>query len=200
MQSLPPSREKFYTYEDYSKFNDDKRREIINGVIYLMTAPSGKHQEISGSLFLALGNYLIGKKCRVFSAPYDVFLLKDGETKKTASNIVQPDIAVVCDKNKRNIEGCVGTPDLIVEILSPSTGSMDRVKKLNLYQEYSVLEYWIVDPHAQTIERFSFDKDACKYKQVEYFGREDTISPVIFPDLEITLEEIFLPLDEYDLE
>jgi Uma2 family endonuclease len=179
--------------------NDDKRREVINGVIYLMSpAPNRNHQEISGGLFNMFYNYLKGKQCKVYDAPFDVRLPKEGETKDTASNVVQPDILVVCDKNKLDRRGCFGSPDLIIEILSPYTGKRDMTDKYNLYQEHGVLEYWIVDPTHQLIDRFSLDKDTGKYKQGERFYRDETITPVIFPDFTITLDEIFPPLDEYE--
>jgi Uma2 family endonuclease len=189
---------KVYTYEDYCKFNDDKRREVINGVIYLMTAPLREHQKILSNLFLEFGNYLRGKKCEVFPAAFDVRLPKEGETKETASTIVQPDIVVICDRKKLDRRGCFGAPDLVIEILSPSTGKRDMTEKFNLYQEHGVLEYWIIDPYTQRIDRFPLNKDTGKYASPEYFFRDDTISPIIFPDLTISLAEVFPPLDEYE--
>lgn len=189
----------FYTYEDYCKFNDNKRREIINGIIYLMSPGANReHQKISGNLFGLFWDYLRGKKCEVYAAPFDVRLPKEGETKSTVSNVVQPDIFVVCDKNKLDRRGCFGNPDLIIEILSPSTSKRDMTEKFNLYQEHGVLEYWIVDPSNQMIDRFSLNKDTGKYTPPEYFHRDDTITPVIFPDFTIKLEEVFPPFDEYE--
>lgn len=191
--------DKFYTYEDYCKFDDDKRREIIDGVIYLMSpGANSEHQEIAFNLSGIFYNYFKDKKCKAFFAPYDVRLPKEGETKETVSNIVQPDIVVICDRNKIDRRGCFGAPDLAIEILSPSTSRVDKVKKLNLYQEHGIREYWIVDPTNQTIDRFSLDESTGKYKQVEYFGRSDTITPVIFPDFTLKLDEVFPPLDEYN--
>jgi Uma2 family endonuclease len=163
-------------------------------------APNREHQEISGNLIFKFKGYLQGKKCKVYAAPFDVRLPKEGETKETASNVVQPDIVVVCDKNKLDKRGCVGSPDLVIEILSLSTSKRDMKEKFNLYQEHGVLEYWIVDPASQTIDRFSLDKDTDKYKQVEYFSRDDTITPTIFPELQINLTEVFPEIDEYDEE
>ena len=188
--------EKIYTYEDYSKLSGDKRYEVINGVIYLTTAPNDEHQEISGNLYGMFWNYLRGRKCVVRDAPYNVRLPKEGETRTTAKTTVEPDIAVICDRKKLDSKGCFGAPDLIVEILSPSTWKRDKTEKFNLYQEHGVLEYWIVDAANQTIERFTLDKDAGKYKQAEYFDRSDVITPTMFPDLAIKLEEVFPSLDE----
>ena len=189
--------EKFYTYEDYCKFNDDKRREVINGVIYALASPSREHEDIASNLHGIFWSYLRGKKCKVYTS-FDVRLLQKGETKNTASNVVRPDVLVVCDEKKLSRYGCIGAPDLIIEILSPSTSRMDKITKLNLYQEHGALEYWIVDPLHQTIDRFSLDKETGKYKQAEYFARQDTISPATFPDFTINLEEVFPLLDEYE--
>ena len=193
------SQDKRYTYADYYKINDGKRREVINGVIYMMSPGSNSaHQEISISLSSMFWHYLRGKSCKVYEAPYDVRLPKEGETKATVSTVVQPDIVVICDKNKIDRRGCFGSPDLIIEILSPSTAGIDKIKKLNLYQEHGVIEYWIVDAAHQTIDKFTLDKDTGKYNRAETFSREDAISPAIFPDLAIKLEEVFPPLDEYE--
>ena len=191
--------EKFYTYEDYSKINDNKRREVINGVIYAMTAPLRDHQGILMNLSNQFYNYLRGKKCQVYPAPFDVRLPRKGETKVTVSTVVQPDIVIICDKSKLDRRGCVGSPDLIIEILSPSTAGIDKIKKLNLYQEHSIAEYWIVDPSNQVVDKFALDKDTGKYNRAETFSREDAISPTIFPDFTIKLDEVFPPLDEYEI-
>ena len=199
MKDMSQDGNKIYTYADYCKLNDDKRREIINGVIYLMSpAPTSEHQEISVNLSGMFWNYLRGKKCKVYDAPFDVRLPKEGETKETVSTVVQPDIAIVCDKGKIDKRGCFGSPDLIIEILSPYTSKRDKTEKYSLYQEHGVLEYWIADPSNQTIERFYLDKSTRKYKGAEYFDRNDSITPVIFPDFTIKLEEVFPPLDEYE--
>ncbi|MDR1701938.1 MAG: Uma2 family endonuclease [Sporomusaceae bacterium] len=191
--------EKKYTYTDYCKFNDDKRREIINGVIYLMTAPNKEHQEILVNLSTEFNFYLKGKKCKVYVAPFDIRLPKEGETKATVSTTVQPDIVVICDKNKLDRRGCFGAPDLVIEILSPSTGQRDLIDKFNLYQEHGVREYWIVDAAHQIINRFSLDESKTKYNNAEQFFRDDLIIPVIFPDFTIKLADVFPPLeDEYE--
>ena len=178
-------------------YTDDKRREVISGVIYMMTTPAGEHQKILMNLSGMFWSYLRNKNCEVFPAPYDVRLPKEGETKETASTVVQPDIVIICDKKKLDRRGCFGSPDLIMEILSPSTSKRDLTEKFNLYQEHGVKEYWVVDSIHQTIARFSLEQDTGKYKQVEYFHRSHSITPAIFPDFTIKLEEVFPPLAEY---
>ena len=191
--------EKLYTYEDYYKIDDDKRREIINGVIYAMSpGASTRHQEISGSLFREISFYLKWKKCKVYHPPYDVCLPRAGETRRTATNVVQPDIFVVCDRRKIKLWGCFGAPDLVMEILSPSTKKRDMLEKFNLYQEHGVLEYWVVDPFNQSIDRFVLDIETGKYGSAQTFFPDDNITPTIFPDFTIKLSEVFPPIDEYD--
>jgi Uma2 family endonuclease len=138
-----------YTYADYYSWNDGKRWELCEGAPVLMSpAPGRWHQKISGSLFLQFGNFLLGKPCEVYDAPFDVRL-----NPESGDDIVcQPDIAVVCDQSKLNDKCCVGAPDLIVEILSPSTARHDRLRKFNLYLKAGVREYWIVDPDEKTVQ------------------------------------------------
>jgi Uma2 family endonuclease len=200
--SIAIKNDRKYTFEDYLTWNDGKRWEIIDGVAYLMSPmPTLEHQEISGNLFLKIRGYLQGKKCQVFHPPFDVRLSQQDENSKKASSTVQPDITVICDRNKLDSKGCKGAPDLIIEILSPSTSKHDTIRKYNLYERNAVREYWIVDPSNQIIERFSYDDSLGKYKQIEYFARESIISPIIFPDLQINLEEIFPEIiEEYEEE
>ncbi|MDR1701205.1 MAG: Uma2 family endonuclease, partial [Sporomusaceae bacterium] len=180
-----------YTYADYCKIDDGNRYELINGEIYLMTSPNKNHQRISSNLHIEIGNYLKGKKCEVFHPPFDVILPKEDETKETATITVQPDIFVVCDENKLDDYSCVGAPDLIIEILSPSSVKRDKITKRKLYELNGVREYWIVDPLNQTIDRLYYDETLKEYKKTESFYKDDIISPIIFPDLQINLEEIF---------
>jgi len=196
---LYPNAPIFYTYEDYCKFSDEHRREIIGGVAHLMSPSSNiiEHQTVSVNLIYKFKEYLKDKKYQILHAPFDVRLPKEGETKNTASNVVQPDIFIVCDKDKLDKRSCFGSPDLIIEILAPTTRKRDLTEKFDLYQQNGVLEYWVVDAFHQTIDRFSFDKNTGKYKSAEYFDRNDTISPSIFPYLAIKLEDVF-PLIEYD--
>jgi Uma2 family endonuclease len=137
---------KAFTYSDYLTWPDSERWELIDGEPYAMSpAPSRVHQEIIGEIFLQNGNYLRGKGCRAYVAPFDVVLVDEGNNKEDSRNIVQPDITIVCDKEKLDDRGCKGSPDMIIEVVSPATASLDYVKKLNLYEKYLVNEYWIVN-------------------------------------------------------
>jgi len=142
-------REKRYTYTDYASWNDDEHWELIDGVAYAMApGPSEPHQGVSNGLTWQLNNYLRGKPCKVRSAPFDVRLNADGAD----DTVVQPDIMVICDISKIKHEGCVGAPDLVVEILSPSSTRHDTHRKFCAYQKAGVKEYWIVNPETKTVQ------------------------------------------------
>ena len=145
---------KRYTYADYCTWGDEERWELIDGVPYAMSAPSQAHQEAFGVLFNQLYNYLKGKHCKVFAAPFDVRLNYDTGD----DTVVQPDLLVVCDKAKLDEKGCNGAPDMVIEILSPSTARHDRFVKFRLYQKYGVREYWIVDPETKTVQAHVLDE------------------------------------------
>lgn len=150
--------EQKYSYADLLNFPENERYEIIDGNLYLMSAPTVIHQGILGELYRQISNYLLGKKCKVFSSPIDVKLSGKKDDKKEF-NVVQPDLLIVCDESKIQKNCILGAPDFIVEILSPSTSSMDRVKKFNLYQKFGVKEYWIVAPEEKNISVFLLNKE-----------------------------------------
>ncbi len=182
---------KKYTYADYLTWLDDKRRELINGFIKIMTpAPRRIHQEISLNITKKVVNYLDNKPCKIYHAPFDVRLVeKDKTSDQEIINVVQPDISVICDLAKLDDRGCLGAPDLIIEILSPASSKRDLSEKYELYQNFGVKEYWIVFPSEKVIQQFVlFNK---KYELKGSFVEGDLISPYIFPDLEINLDEIF---------
>ena len=141
--------DKRYTYADYESWDDGNRYELIDGVAYMMSAPSTAHQSILMELSRQLANFLKGKPCRVFTAPYDVCLSGLGDDDDT---VVQPDILVVCVEAKIDKKRCNGAPDFVIEILSPSTIKHDLFTKLMRYQKAGVHEYWIVDPDEKAVK------------------------------------------------
>ena len=175
-----------YTYTDYCTWDDSKRWEIIDGHPYAMApAPSPRHQGISGELFYKIRSLLDRKPCRVFAAPFDVRLNPhDGD-----DTVVQPDLVVICDPTKVDDKGCVGAPDMVIEISSPSTAKIDRTIKLHKYEEAGVREYWIVDPDSESVQVF-IRKDG------HYFVKgyaDDAVIPVhVLPGCEIRLCDIFV--------
>lgn len=146
------------SYNDILKYDKEKRYELIDGIPYLMSGPSVFHQKILFEIAMQIGNYLKGKKCKVFVAPLDVKLSGEEDDKKEF-NVVQPDIMVVCDSNKIKNKNILGAPDMIIEILSNSTAQHDRLRKLNLYQKYGVKEYWIVSPDEHVITVFLLNEE-----------------------------------------
>jgi len=185
---------KFYTYADYLTWQVQERFELIKGRLFKMSpAPLRYHQEISRNLIRLFSGYLYKKPCKVFYAPFDVRLPQpqQGTHKdKEVDTVVQPDIVVVCDPSKLDRRGCVGAPDLIIEILSPSTAAKDVKDKFHLYEEAGVREYWIVIPGEALLEVFILDKQG-KYQLGSIYSRDDTVNVGIFDDFSIDLREIF---------
>ncbi|MBF0223964.1 MAG: Uma2 family endonuclease [Desulfobacterales bacterium] len=168
----PSLKKEKYTYSDYCKWNNEERWELIEGIPYCMASPSRKHQRISGNLFAQIHNFLFGKECEVYSAPFDVRLPnKSDEHDKDIETIVQPDISVICDRSKLDDKGCLGAPDFIIEILSPSTASKDHITKVNLYEKNKVKEYWIVDTENKIIFIYLLNENKKYSKPIIHDGK-----------------------------
>ncbi len=156
----------------------------------MMSGPSTQHQLISGELFAQLHAYLADKKCRVISAPFDVRLFEEkNDRPEDVTTVVEPDLVVVCDPSKLDDRGCKGAPDLVIEILSPSTRRHDRLIKWELYQRAGVREYWIVDPEDKTVQVLTL-RDGYLLPHEDY-GREDTAQVTILEDCAIELSKVF---------
>ncbi|WP_407521027.1 Uma2 family endonuclease [Lacibacter sp. MH-610] len=180
-----------YSYADYLKWKFEERVELIRGRIMKMTAPNRKHQEVAGELFTQFKNYLKGKSCKVYVAPFDVRLPKRAETNDTnIYTVVQPDICVVCDEQKLDDKGCMGAPDLVVEILSPGNSKKEIRIKHELYEEAGVKEYWIVNPVEENAAVFILNKDG-KYDGARLYGSGDMIPSVAVPGFAVNTNDIF---------
>ncbi|MBU1487810.1 Uma2 family endonuclease [bacterium] len=183
-------KEERFTYGDYLKWPDEERWELIDGVAYDMSpAPSRWHQEVLGNIFARFHNYLKDKPCQVYVAPFDVRLPEFDEANEEIETVVQPDITVVCDKDKLDDRGCRGAPDMLIEILSPYTAKKDLVTKHRLYERHKVKEYWIFDPATDEVVVFKLKGD--KYSEPKEYKKEDKVKVDILPDLEIDLSAIF---------
>ena len=180
-----------FSYEDYLSWPDDERLEIIEGVVYGMSpAPSREHQRVSAIIFAKIYNFLSGKECEVYFAPFDVRLAETkDEVDEEIETVVQPDIVVVCDQNKLDKRGCFGAPDITVEILSPSTSYKDQTEKLLLYEKHCVKEYWIVNPDAKYV--MIYHLEGVKYGKPEYLTENDTLESRILDGLNIDLSEVW---------
>ena len=193
MEPTHPDSNKTHTYADYLSWEDDKRRELINGFIKMMTpAPLRIHQEILFNLSLQLGNTLVISPCKVYFAPFDVRLPNhpDQVSDEKVFTAVQPDILVICDLKKLDEKGCIGAPDFIIEIISPSTAKLDVEDKYRLYEQHGVKEYWIVYPESKSVSVFLLDQNQ-KYQLIGMFAGDSVVKVNIFEDVTEELTEVF---------
>ncbi|TGY95102.1 Uma2 family endonuclease [Petralouisia muris] len=176
------SKPQMITLEQYEALPEDARAEVFDGQIYYMASPSQDHQTISMELSTMLNTYLKSKHgpCRVFHAPFDVKL------QDTPLTIVQPDLMIVCDKDKLDGKRCNGAPDFIIEIISPSNPADDYIRKLYYYKNAGVREYWIVDPRRKTVTVNYFDGNMLNIQ----YSFDSTIKVNIYDDLFINFSEI----------
>ena len=190
-----PAEKTLCSFADYLGWEESERAEIINGKVFLMASPSSVHQEIAAELTRQFGNYLEGKRCRIYPAPFGVRLFEqNGESPEDVNTVVEPDISIVCDKSKIDKHGCKGAPDLVIEILSPSSLRHDRLVKLDLYQRAGVLEYWIVDPEYRSVQVFTLDGNFLRIR--EEYGMGDVAKVNILEGCFIELSKVFPDEDE----
>ncbi len=185
--------EKQYTYQDYLKWHFTDRVELIKGWIRKMSpAPSRKHQRFSLKLSFVFQTYFQNKKCGIYTAPFDVRLFKNTNNQNEITTVVQPDISIICDASKLDDAGCIGTPDLIVEILSPYSFQRDYHEKMELYANNEVPEYWIANPDSKSVEIFFLKNAKYESKGIYVYGNEpNTFNSIQFPDLSIDLETLY---------
>jgi Uma2 family endonuclease len=179
-----------YSYADYLLWKLKERVELIRGRIREMAAPNTEHQIISGTLHGLIWTHLRKTPCKVFSAPFDVRLSPVGNIPdQKIYNVVQPDITIVCDPSKLDAKGCIGAPDLVVEILSPGNNQKELRDKFELYESNGITEYWIVSPAEQTFQMNSLvDR---KYHSSKLYTTGDQITSSVLPGFILDLDEIF---------
>jgi Uma2 family endonuclease len=182
-----------YSYADYLTWQFEQTVELIRGHIFPMAAPSRKHQGISWQLTLSIGAYLRGQPCKAYAAPFDVRLYdrrKSAKANREVYTVIQPDLCIICDEAKLDDAGCLGAPDLVVEILSPGNSAKEmKIKKL-LYEENGVREYWIVDPDHETVHQFHLTETELYSPATIYVSPEDLTS-VVFSTMTLPLAEVF---------
>ncbi len=184
---------KSYTYADYLNWKFQERIELIFGKIFKMSpAPTSQHQHISVAMSSTIYNYLKGKPCRVFTAPFDVIL---PVTPGISNTVVQPDITVVCNPSKITEHGCNGAPDLVVEVVSKSSVTRDLHEKYGVYEQAGVREYWIVHPQDRSLIIF-FLNDKGKYQPSKPLTKGDMAASRVLPGLTIDLHELFTDVVE----
>ena len=179
---MPMPKELTYTIEDIYNLPDGQRAELIDGVIYDMAPPSRMHQKLVMEISATLRSHIRSKggSCEVYPAPFAVFLNADDKT------YVEPDISVICDKNKLSDRGCEGAPDFVIEIVSPSSRRMDYNTKNALYSDAGIREYWIVDPARERTTIYHFEEDAAP--MIVPFNHP--IQCGIYKDLQITIDDL----------
>lgn len=183
-----------YSYADYLTWQFDQAVELIKGHIFPMSAPSRRHQRISWQLTLLIGNYFRHQNCQAFAAPFDVRLTdkrRIGNANGDVLTVIQPDICIICDEAKLDDKGCLGAPDLVVEILSPGNSAKEMKIKKSLYEENGVREYWIIDPEHTIAFQFHLT-EADVYSPATIYVSDETLTSVIFPALTIPMAEVFV--------
>ena len=176
-----------YTYAEYLLWKFEERVELLKGKLFKMSAPSINHQRISGRLFVKMYSYLEGKRCEAFSAPFDVVLKNPNGEDNT---VLQPDLCVVCDPEKlADGKRCYGAPDWVLEIVSPSNVEKELSKKMHIYEEAGVAEYWVLRPEEKELDIFVLQDNGYIGLKPRFAG--EVVSPQKFPDLQINLSEIF---------
>jgi Uma2 family endonuclease len=181
---------KSYTYGDYLLWQFEEKVELIKGKIFKMSpAPSRKHQDVAMNMTLAIGNFFREEPCKVYPALFDVRFISESEDIKKATTTLQPDLCIICDLDKLDKKGCVGAPDLVVEILSKQNDVRDLKDKFEVYEEFGVREYWIVNPINESVLIYVLNEFG-KYIGLKPFV-ETEIQSTIFPQFSITTEDIF---------
>ena len=186
-----------YSYADYLTWQFTELVELLRGKITRrMSGPTDRHQALLGELHLAFGNHLRRQPCQVRVAPYDVRLPQRGTTADQAIHtVVQPDLCVICDPAKIETRGCLGPPDLIIEVVSPRTAARDWKDKFDLYEEAGVGEYWIVLPQDNDISVFVLDETTARYRLVGEYAGPGAIPCRTLPGLNLDWADIFAEND-----
>ncbi|QXU40020.1 Uma2 family endonuclease [Pedobacter sp. D749] len=183
-----------YSYSNYLNWLFPERVELIKGKIFKMSpAPSRVHQEVAGNIFLKIGNFLEGKPCKVYPAPFDVRFPKESKADKDVYTVLQPDICVICDKSKLDARGCIGAPDLVIEILSPGNTKMELLNKYRVYEEFGVKEYWVVSQSDQSILIYTLNEMG-KFQPSKIFTLSEKITSTVLPGFELALDDVFKDL------
>ncbi len=183
--------DKTYTYADYLTWTFDDRLEILKGKLFKMTpAPSRIHQEVTIIIARELSQFLKGNPCRIYTAPFDVRLSRKNAADEAVTTVFQPDICVICDLSKLDDRGCVGAPDIVVEILSSGNNKKELRNKYEIYEEAGVQEYWIFWPESQTFLKYTLDETG-KYIPSKVLTSGDEVITPVLPGFVLDLEEVF---------
>jgi len=181
---------KTYTYADYFKWTFEERVELLRGYVHKMSpAPNRKHQQLSGEIYYKIRNFLNGHKCQAYIAPFDVRLPRKSKDDKDIFTVLQPDICVICDQAKLDDRGCIGAPDLVVEILSPGNNKKELKNKYELYEESGVREYWVVSPQHEWLMAYNLVEG--RYEASRLMVSGDLVVSSAVEGLVLDLEQLF---------
>ncbi|GHV91414.1 hypothetical protein AGMMS50268_19170 [Spirochaetia bacterium] len=176
----------YYTYADFLEWDESERCELVDGEIVMLGAPTSDHQHLVMELAYQIRRFLEGKSCQVFPAPFDVRLHPAEDD--SDDTVFEPDIVVICDPSKIEKRGCKGAPDLIIEIMSPSSARYDRVVKFRRYQQAGVREYWIADPETKSVQACILENG---HYTVTMYDDTNTAPVSVLPGCTIDLTTVF---------
>ena len=180
-----------YSYADYLRWTIEERLELIKGKIFQLAAPNRLHQDLCGRVYYEIATFLKrNKPCSVYIAPFDVRLPRKSNDDKDIITVLQPDVCVICDPAMLDDRGCIGAPDIVVEILSPGNNKKELRNKYAVYEESGVREYWIVSPLEQTFMAYHLD-DAGQFIPTRLMTSGDIYTTGILPGFQLDLEKVF---------
>ncbi|TDQ11168.1 Uma2 family endonuclease [Pedobacter metabolipauper] len=179
-----------YSYAHYLRWRFEERVELIRGKVFKMAEPATLHQQISWEIGGAFYNYLKGKIGKAYAAPFDVRFPKGSHANKDIFTVVQPDLCIICDVHKIDHKGCIGAPDVVVEILSPGNNNKELAIKYGLYEEFKVKEYWIADPRDQSILKYTLNENG-HFTGGEYYIRNDKLRSDLLPGFCLPVSDVF---------
>lgn len=181
-----------YSYANYLNWLFEDRVELIKGKVFRMSpAPSRIHQEAFGRIFTPFSNFLKGENCKVYAAPFDIRFPKGSKADKDIYTVLQPDICVICDLSKLDDRGCIGAPDLVVEILSPGNNKTELLHKYKVYEEFGVKEYWVVSTAEKTVLIYTLNSSG-KFVPSKLFALSEEITSLVLPGFKLSLDDIFM--------
>jgi len=179
-----------YTYADYFKWKFEERVELIKGKIFRMSpAPNRMHQKITGKLFNRVSTFLEGSRCEVYIAPFDVRLPRRSADDRQIFTVLQPDVCVICDRSKLDDRGCIGAPDLVVEVLSPGNNAKELKNKYEVYEEAGVREYWVVSPQNQWLRIYTLTDG--RFIESPYYVAGDTATSTVLTGFALDVSDMF---------
>jgi Uma2 family endonuclease len=188
---------KSYTYADYFSWKFAERVALINGKIFKISTVSNRiHQNVLGKIYLRIGNFLDGKIYEVYVAPFDVRIPRKSKNDKNIITVLQPDVCVICDLSKLDKRGCIGAPDIVVEVLSPGNNAKELKKKYDVYEEAGVKEYWVVSPKDQWMRIYTLIDG--KYSESSYLLAGDTVTSSVLPGFSLSVTDMFKGIPSED--